>query len=268
MPPVLDDAVPGEWPDGTALLEARAISKRFGGVQALHDVTLSVKAGEIFGLVGPNGAGKTTLFNCLCGQLRPDGGSVRFNGEIIDSLPTYRRARLGIGRTFQRIEVFPELTVRDHLFVAARAERGDGALWKDLLNLAQPKPEEVETVERVLDMVALRDVADTPVAALSLGHCRLVELGRALAGKPRLLMADEPSSGLDVNETRALADTLRTVREEHGTAVLLVEHDLDMVAQVVDRVIVLDFGQQIAAGSLDEVMADPVVRKAYLGKTA
>jgi len=234
----------------------------------LHDVSLSVKAGEIFGLVGPNGAGKTTLFNCLCGQLRPDGGSIRFDGNLIDRLSTYRRARLGIGRTFQRIEVFPELTVRDHLFVAVRAQRGDGALWKDLLNLSRPKPEEVETVDRVLDLVGLQDVAGTPVAALSLGHCRLVELGRALAGKPRILMADEPSSGLDVQETRALADTLCQVREEHGTAVLLVEHDLDMVAQVVDRVVVLDFGQQIAAGTLDEVLADPVVRKAYLGKTA
>jgi branched-chain amino acid transport system ATP-binding protein len=265
---VPDDTALTEAPDATALLDARAISKRFGGVQALHDVTMTVKAGEIFGLVGPNGAGKTTLFNCLCGQLRPDGGSVRLNGQLIDRLPTYRRARLGIGRTFQRIEVFPELTVRDHLFVAARAHRGDGALWKDLLNLSRPKPDEMETVDRVLDMVRLRDVADTPVAALSLGHCRLVELGRALAGQPRILMADEPSSGLDVQETRALADTLRHVREEHGTAVLLVEHDLDMVAQVVDRVIVLDFGQQIAAGTLDEVMADPAVRKAYLGKSA
>jgi branched-chain amino acid transport system ATP-binding protein len=149
-----------------------------------------------------------------------------------------------------------------------RAHRGDGALWKDLLNLSQPKADEVEAVDLVLDMVQLRDVADTPVAALSLGHCRLVELGRALAAKPRLLMADEPSSGLDVQETRALADTLRHVREEHGMAVLLVEHDLDMVAQVVDRVIVLDFGQQIAAGTLNEVLADPSVRKAYLGKTA
>jgi branched-chain amino acid transport system ATP-binding protein len=251
----------------TALLEARAISKRFGGVQALRDVTMSVGPGEIFGLVGPNGAGKTTLFNCLCGQLRPDGGDVRFDGEPIDHLPTYRRARLGIGRTFQRIEVFPELSVRDHLFVAARAHRG-GALWKDLLNLSQPKPDEVAAVDRVLDMVRLRDVADTPVAALSLGHCRLVELGRALAGEPRLLMADEPSSGLDVQETKALADTLRSVREENGTAVLLVEHDLDMVSRVVDRVIVLDFGEEIAAGTLDDVMADPVVRKAYLGKTA
>ncbi len=267
MLPVSDAAV-GVAPDATALLDARAISKRFGGVQALHDVTMTVKAGEIFGLVGPNGAGKTTLFNCLCGQLRPDGGTVRFDGELLDGMPTYKRARLGIGRTFQRIEVFPELTVRDHLFVAARAQRGDGALWKDLLNLSQPKPEEVDAVERVLGMVGLHDVADVPVAALSLGHCRLVELGRALAGKPRLLMADEPSSGLDVNETRALADTLRQVREDHGMAVLLVEHDLDMVAQVVDRVIVLDFGQQIAAGTLDEVLADPAVRKAYLGKTA
>ena len=267
MPPVAEPGFEAAA-DAAPLLEARAISKRFGGVQALHDVTLSVQPGEIFGMVGPNGAGKTTLFNCLCGQLRPDGGTVRFNGEVIDHMPTYRRARLGIGRTFQRIEVYPELSVRDHLFVAARAHRGDGALWKDLLNLSKPKADEMEAVDKVLQMVGLQDVADTPVAALSLGHCRLVELGRALSGEPRLLMADEPSSGLDVQETKALADTLRSVREEHGMAVLLVEHDLDMVARVVDRVIVLDFGQQIAAGTLDEVLADPVVRKACLGKTA
>ena len=134
--------------------------------------------------------------------------------------------------------------------------------------MSNPKPKEKAIVEAVLEMVRLQDVAEVPVAALSLGHCRLVELGRALAGEPRLLMADEPSSGLDVAETQALADTLLHVRREHGTAVILVEHDLDMVSQVVDRVIVLDFGQQIAAGTLEEVLTDPVVRKAYLGKTA
>ena len=127
---------------------------------------------------------------------------MRFDGQVIDDLPTYRRARLGIGRTFQRIEVFPELTVRDHIIVAERAQRGDGALWKDLLNMSKPRPDELAQVERVLDMVGLQDVADTPVAALSLGHCRLVELGRALGGEPRLLMADEPSSGLDVRRPR------------------------------------------------------------------
>jgi branched-chain amino acid transport system ATP-binding protein len=249
-------------------LEARSISKHFGGIQALHSVSLSVGPGEVVGLVGPNGAGKTTLFNCVCGLLRPDGGTVFFDGGDIGRLPTYRRARLGIGRTFQRVEVFPELSVRDHLMVAERARFGKGALWKDLLNKSRPTPEENERVDAVLTLVGLDDVAGTPVAALSLGHCRLVELGRALVADPLLLLADEPSSGLDVQETSALAATLRHIQRERGTSVLLVEHDLDMVAEVVDRVVVMDFGTEIAAGTLDEVLADPVVRKAYLGKTA
>jgi len=252
----------------TPRLEARSISKSFGGVQALHSVSLSVGPGEVLGLVGPNGAGKTTLFNCISGLLQPDAGSVLFDGRPIDRLPTYRRARLGIGRTFQRIEVFPELSVRDHLLVAERARLGGGALWKDLLNKSQPTAPENARVDAVLTLVGLDDVAGTPVAALSLGHCRLVELGRALAGEPLLLLADEPSSGLDVHETSALAATLRHIQKERGTSVLLVEHDLDMVAEVVDRVVVMDFGTEIAAGTLEDVMSDPVVRKAYLGTTA
>jgi branched-chain amino acid transport system ATP-binding protein len=257
---VADGAVPR--------LEARAISKNFGGIQALHSVSLSVAPGEVLGLVGPNGAGKTTLFNCVCGLLRPDEGTVLYDGQVIDDLPTYRRARLGIGRTFQRVEVFPELSVREHLMVAERARHGSGALWKDLLNKGQPTSEENAKVDAVLELVGLDTVADTPVAALSLGHCRLVELGRALAAEPLLLLADEPSSGLDVQETLALAATLRHIQRHRGTSVLLVEHDLDMVAEVVDRVVVMDFGTEIAGGSLDEVLADPAVRKAYLGKSA
>ena len=198
------------------LLDARSISIRFGGIAALKDVSVVVDAGEAVGLVGPNGAGKTTLFNCLCGQLRPNGGTVSFDGHVLDDMPAHLRARLGIRRTFQRVEVFPELSVRDHMIVAERARRGDGALWKDLLNMAKPRREELENVEKVLDLVGLTDMADVPVAALSLGHCRLVELGRALCGEPRLLMADEPSSGLDMSETAALATVLRGVQRDHG----------------------------------------------------
>jgi branched-chain amino acid transport system ATP-binding protein len=175
---------------------------------------------------------------------------------------------LGIRRTFQRVEVFPELSVRDHLIVAERARRGDGALWKDLLNMAKPRPEELAQVDKVLDLVGLTEMADVPVAALSLGHCRLVELGRALCGEPRLLMADEPSSGLDINETAALAAVLRSVQREHGMAVLLVEHDMEMVKTAVDRVVVLNVGEIIAEGSFDAVVADPEVRRAYLGRSA
>jgi len=250
------------------LLDARSISIRFGGIAALKDVSVTVAAGEAVGLVGPNGAGKTTLFNCLCGQLHPNGGTVSFDGQVLDHMPAYMRARLGIRRTFQRVEVFPELSVRDHMIVAERARRGDGALWKDLLNMGKPKPDELAHVDEVLDLVGLAEMADVPVAALSLGHCRLVELGRALCGEPRLLMADEPSSGLDIAETAALAAVLREVQRDRGMAVLLVEHDMEMVRTAVDRVVVLDIGEIIAQGTFDAVVADPEVRRAYLGRSA
>ncbi|MHB8680706.1 MAG: ABC transporter ATP-binding protein [Acidimicrobiales bacterium] len=250
------------------LLEARGVSIRFGGIRALQDVSLEVAAGEAVGLVGPNGAGKTTLFDCISGRHRPASGSVWFDGRRIDGLPAHRRAQLGIGRTFQRIEVFPEMTVRDHLLVAERAHRGGNALWKDLLNLATPKPDELAKADEIVELVGLGDVADMPVAALGLGLCRLVELGRALAQEPRLLLADEPSSGLDVHETDALSAVLRAVQRQRAMAVLLVEHDLEMVARTVDRVVVLDLGRIIAAGTFDEVIADANVRRAYLGQSA
>ncbi len=250
------------------LLDARSISIRFGGIAALKDVSVTVGPGEAVGLVGPNGAGKTTLFNCLCGQLHPSGGTVSFDGHVLDDMPAHMRARLGIRRTFQRVEVFPELSVRDHMIVAERARRGDGALWKDLLNMGKPRPEELAHVDEVLELVGLTEMADVPVAALSLGHCRLVELGRALCGRPRLLMADEPSSGLDISETAALAAVLRGVQRERGMAVLLVEHDMEMVRTAVDRVVVLDVGEIIAQGTFESVVADPEVRRAYLGRTA
>ncbi len=251
--------------DPRPLLAVRGVSKSFGGIHAVTDVTFVVERGESVGLVGPNGAGKTTLFNCICGQSRPNSGSVELDGEPIGHLPTYQRARLGIGRTYQRIEVFPDMTVREHLLVAARVHMGDGRLWKDLLSLSSPRPVEVVRVDQVLELIGLRAVADAPVSSLGLGLCRLVELARALVGEPRLLMADEPSSGLDIHETHDLAAVLRTLQAERGMAVLLVEHDLGMVGEVVDRAVVMDLGQVIAEGTFDEVMANSEVRRAYLG---
>ncbi len=242
------------------------MSKKFGGIRAVSDVSFSVERGEVLGLVGPNGAGKTTLFDCACGQINQDEGSIYFDGQRIDDLSSHKRARRGIGRTFQRVEVFPELSVRDHLMVAERARAGDGRLWRDLLNLSAPKPDEVGHVDAILALVGLGDVADTVVGALGLGFCRLVELARALIGEPRLLMADEPSSGLDARETAALAKTLRSVQQQRGMSILLVEHDLSMVGQTVDRVVVLDAGQMVTVGTFDEVMADPSVHEVYVGR--
>ena len=248
------------------LLSLRGVCKSFGGIQAVSSITFDVMAGESVGLVGPNGAGKTTLFNCVCGQLRPETGDIVFDGSPLIGLPTYQRARLGIGRTYQKVEVFTDMSVRDHLMVAERARRGEGRLWRDLLNLSKPTTDEMERVKSTLELVGITHLAGTSVNALGLGNCRLVELARALAAEPKILLADEPSSGLDLRETAEVAAVLRTVQRERGTAVLLVEHDLAMVAEVVDRTVVMDLGSMLAEGTFDEVMANPGVRDAYLGQ--
>ncbi len=248
------------------LLRLHRVTKSFGGVQAVRAVTFDVGAGESVGLVGPNGAGKTTLFDCVCGRVRPDSGDITFEGRSLSGLPTYRRARLGIGRTYQKVEVFTDMSVRDHLMVAERARRGEARLWRDLLNLSKPTADETERVDATLELVGIGHLADTSVNALGLGNCRLVELARALAAEPRILLADEPSSGLDVDETAELASVLRTVQRERGAAILLVEHDLDMVAGAVDRVVAMDLGSVLAEGSFSAVIDDPRVRAAYFGQ--
>jgi len=242
------------------------VCKSFGGIQAVHSIGFDVAPGEVVGLVGPNGAGKTTLFNCVCGQLHPESGEIVFDGTPLIGMPTYKRARLGIGRTYQRVEVFTDMSVRDHLMVAERARRGEARLWRDLCNLSKASADEKSRVDAVLELVGITRLANTSVNALGLGNCRLVELARALATEPKILLADEPSSGLDLHETEELAAVLRQVQLERGTAVLLVEHDLTMVADVVDRTIVMDLGSLLAEGTFDEVMADPGVRQAYLGQ--
>jgi branched-chain amino acid transport system ATP-binding protein len=252
----------------TPLLEATRISKRFAGIEALRSVDIEVHDGERVGLIGPNGAGKTTFFNCVLGVLRPDGGEVRLDGEDLGGLPVHARARRGIGRSFQRIELFGGCTVREHLLIAERTRRGDGRLWRDLLGKGRPRPDEVAACDEVLDLLGLLGHAEDPIEHLSLGQGRLVEVGRALMTQPRLLLLDEPSSGLDRQETAALAATLRAVQAERGFAILLVEHDVELVASFTDRVYVLDFGALIAAGPTGEVMASEVVRRAYFGTAA
>jgi len=247
------------------LLEAHGIRKNFSGITALNGVDLNVDYGEMVGLIGPNGAGKTTLFNCMLGMLRPDSGTVQFDGHDVSALPVYKRARRGIGRTFQRLELFSGMTARDHFLVTERRRNGSGHLWKDLLNLSNPTADEMERTNRMVDLLGLQAEVDRPVESLSLGRGRLVELGRALMSEPKLLLLDEPSSGLDVKETGALAERLRTVQEQHEFAVLLVEHDVEMVQSLVTRLYVLDFGTVIAAGATADVLGDAAVRKAYLG---
>jgi branched-chain amino acid transport system ATP-binding protein len=248
-----------------ALLEATGITKRYGGIVALDNVSVSIEKGEAVGLVGPNGAGKTTLFDCVNGVRRFDAGEICFAGRRIDRLPVFERARLGIGRTFQRLELFAGMSPREHLIVAERVHRDDGRLWKDLIWRGRANTR-VARVEELLVELGLDAVADDPIESLSQGHGRLVELGRALVQDPRLLLLDEPSSGLDTLEAVAFSEVLVKVRARRRTAMLLVEHDLDFVRRVVERTYVLDFGRMIASGRVDEVMAEPVVRRAYLGE--
>ena len=248
-----------------SLLAASGVTKTFAGITALDDVSIDVAEGEIVGLIGPNGAGKTTFFNCLLGVLRPDGGRVAFDGRDLSRVPTHKRARLGIARTFQRIELFSGMSPREHFLVAERVRNGRGALWKDVLFMGRPTAEERRTPQAMLDLLGLTPVADRKVESLSLGVGRLVEIGRALMIRPRLLLLDEPSSGLDRSETAKLAETLRVVQREEGIAILLVEHDVELVRDLVERVFVLDFGTLIASGETQAVFADSAVRKAYLG---
>jgi branched-chain amino acid transport system ATP-binding protein len=249
----------------STVLRVHGLTKRFAGIVALDEVDLEIGENERVGLIGPNGAGKTTCFNCMLGVLPVDEGIVELEGRDVTRTPVYQRARLGIGRTFQRIELFPDTTVRDHLFVAERVRRGTGRLWKDLFGLGRPRPDEVARCDQVLELLGLGDLADEPIERLSLGQCRLVEVGRALMTEPKLLLLDEPSSGLDRVETAALAKTLQEVQAEQGFSILLVEHDVELVASFTTRSYVLDFGRMILSGPTNEVLASPEVQAAYLG---
>jgi branched-chain amino acid transport system ATP-binding protein len=253
--------------DDPPLLDAVGVSKRFAGILALSEVSVAVWPGEFVAVIGPNGAGKSTLFNCLSGVLRPDAGTVTFDGQPLDGLRPAQRARRGIARTFQRIELFAGMTVRDHLLVADRARTRTGGLWTDILRGARPTAAEMERCDAMLELVGLTDVADRPAESLPLGKGRLVELGRALMTRPSLVFLDEPSSGLDRAETVEMGDALETVRQQHGTAIVLIEHDVPMVQRLAARTYVLDYGQLIAAGPTAEVMQDERVRTAYLGVT-
>jgi branched-chain amino acid transport system ATP-binding protein len=236
------------------VLSVEAVNVRFGGVQAVNEVTLSAFAGQVTGLIGPNGAGKTTTFNVITGLETPTSGHVRIDGVDVSRLPPYKRARRGVARTFQRLEVFGTLDVHDNLLAAAefrRAWSGDGT-----------NPRQV--VDGILDRVGLRHVQHERVDALPTGLARLVELGRALATSPRLLLLDEPASGLDVAESEALGNLLLELAAE-GVAVLMVEHDVEMVMKVCSRIYVLDFGRIICVGTPREVQVDPHVQAAYLG---
>ena len=237
-----------------ALLEVGGVDVRFGGVHALRGVDLAVDPGLVTGLIGPNGAGKTTLFNVVCGLQEPHSGRVALDGTDISRKKAHQRARLGIARTFQRLEVFGSLSARNNILVAAEVRRR----W------SRDGTDARAAADEILERVGLTGVADEQVDAMPTGMARLVELGRALATKPRVLLLDEPSSGLDESESEAFGRLL-TELAGGGLGILLVEHDIDLVMAVCSRIYVLDFGQILAVGTPPEIQRNEAVRAAYLG---
>ena len=232
-------------------LEVHGVWVRFGGHIALRDVGLTAEAGRITGLIGPNGAGKTTLFNVICGLQPPTRGRVLIDGRDVTRLLPYRRARAGLARTFQRLELFSLLTVRGNVRVAASA--------------AHPRGQVEHVVDEILDRVGLRALADVRADELPTGHARLVELARALASQPRVLLLDEPASGQDEQETESFAELLRSLADDDGIAILLVEHDMQLVMRTCEWVHVLDFGEVLASGFPYDIQRDARVVDAYLG---
>lgn len=250
-------------------LEIRGVSVSFGGVHALVDVDMQVAGGSFTGLIGPNGAGKTTLFGAISGTLRPQKGQVLVDGNDVTELPIHERARRGLGRTFQHTELFAGLTVRDHLVLADRARHSPRQIWTDAFSprglWGADDPAETGRVDELLDLLRLGPIADRPALGLSAGQSRLVEVGRALAAGPTVLLLDEPSTGLDTHETDALARTLRDVVTVRTTTVILIEHDVQMVLGLAELVFVLDFGRIIATGPPDEIRHSRALRDAYFG---
>jgi ABC-type branched-subunit amino acid transport system ATPase component len=251
------------------LLAADGVTVRFGGVVALDRVSLAVPVGSTVGLVGPNGAGKTTLFGVLSGLIRPRDGRVTMGDADVTHRSPQTRARRGLARTFQRMELFTELTVREHLVVARRVkDRRERLLGmaRDVTGFGERAgPGEDAAVDEILGLLGLGDLADRPALSVPLGTGRLLEVARALAAEPTVMLLDEPSSGLDVHETQQLGDALRLVRQERGTAFVLVEHNVEFVLDLSDRVTVLDFGRVLIEGGPDEIRTSPEVQAAYFG---
>ncbi len=256
----------------TPLLELRDVTLRFGGVTALSGLGMEVRKGELLALIGPNGAGKTSVLNCISGLYRPQQGSIILTGRdgvrhALHRLPPHRIAALGVARTFQNIELFKHMTVLDNLMLGRHVHMKGGVLSGGLY-LGRQRRREIQhrkVVEQVIDFMNLEPLRSSVVGNLAYGNQRLVEMARALALDPHLLLLDEPTAGMNAEEKESMARFILDVHEERGITVVVIDHDIDVVMDIADRVVVLDFGRRIAQGTPEEVRHDPAVIDAYLG---
>lgn len=252
-----------------SLLEVKSLTKNFGGLSAVSNVTLQVEADEIVGLIGPNGAGKTTLFNLLTGVYPATEGTVVFNGENLAKLAPYQVASLGVGRTFQNIRLFKDLTVLENVMVALHGKRTN--LFSSILRLPgyyQKRAQQKAEALALLEFFELQDKAEIKASNLPYGQQRVLEIARALAMKPKILFLDEPAAGMNPNETNDLTQLIRKIHQEFGVAIVLIEHDMSLVMEVCQRICVLEYGRVLKIGTPQEVQNDPQVIAAYLGGEA
>jgi branched-chain amino acid transport system ATP-binding protein len=265
---LLDEFLPAGDPDGGPILEMEGIELAFAGLKAVDGVSLTVGSGELFAIIGPNGAGKTSIFNCISGVYRPQHGSIRFMGTDLIGMRPDRVADLGIARTFQNIELFPQLTVLDNLMLGRHQHIRYGTPGA-MIRIGKAAREEAasrEVVEGIIEFLDIAQYRRSFVAMLPYGIQKRVELGRALAMEPKLLLLDEPAAGMNLEETEDMARFITDIRRELEIGIILVDHDMRMVMDLADRVLAIDFGRPIAVGTPDEIQSNPDVIRAYLGQ--